>query len=255
MPVLTLNDSIAVEAVDLTKRYRLGNLSSLSRTLAKLAKRPSRLANADFEALSGVNFTVNRGETIGIVGTNGSGKSTFLQILSGTTLPTGGQLRVRGSVLPLLAVGLGFHPDLTGRENVVLFGASVGVAIKTIRERMDAVIDFAGVRTHIDTPVKRYSSGMVSRLSVAVAVQFPADIYVFDEVLAVVDAEFRDRCFAEIKTMHQQGRTVFFVSHHAEQVAELCDRVIWLERGRVKQIGLPAEVLEAYHEAHHVSQV
>jgi len=198
-----------------------------------------------------VNFEVYRGETVGLVGTNGSGKSTLLQILAGTTLPTGGELVVRGSVLPLLAVGLAFHPDLTGRENVMLFGVSTGIPLKIIRERMDDVVDFAGVGQHIDTPVKRFSSGMMSRLSVAIAVQFPADIYIFDEVLAVVDAEFQDRCLEVIKGMHAAGRTVFFVSHNRSQVEAVCNRVMWLDRGEIRDFAGTTRVLDAYDAEHH----
>lgn len=159
---------------------------------------------------------------------------------------------VRGRVLPLLAVGLAFHPELTGRENVVLFATSVGIPPQTAREQMDQVIDFSGVGAHIDTPVKRYSSGMVSRLSVAVAFQFPADIYVFDEVLAVVDAEFQERCIEQIQRLDEEGRTIFFVSHHAAQVTAVCDRVLWLEKGLVRAFGPAAETLAAYEDAHHV---
>ncbi len=144
------------------------------------------------EALLDVDFTVWRGEAVAIVGTNGSGKSTLLQLLAGTTLPTRGIMRVHGRVLPLLAVGLGFHPELTGRENVTLFASSLGIPRRTIESRMEDVTAFAELERHMDTPVKRFSSGMMSRLSFAIAVQFPADIYVFDEVLAVVDGEFQD---------------------------------------------------------------
>jgi ABC-2 type transport system ATP-binding protein/lipopolysaccharide transport system ATP-binding protein len=183
---------------------------------------------------------------MGLVGTNGSGKSTLLQILAGTTLPTTGVMRVSGRVLPLLAVGLGFHPDLTGRENVTLFASSLGIPRGTIAASMDAVTAFAELGRHMDTPIKRFSSGMTSRLSFSIAVQFPADIYVFDEVLAVVDGEFRDRCLQEIKHLHAKGRTVFFVSHSLSQVLEVCERVMWFERGTIKQIGPTDVLLPAY---------
>ncbi|MGI8863619.1 MAG: ABC transporter ATP-binding protein [Solirubrobacteraceae bacterium] len=202
------------------------------------------------EALSGVDFVINRGEAMGIVGTNGSGKSTLLQILAGTTLPTEGAMHVFGRVLPLLAVGHGFHPELTGRENVTLFASSLGIPSNTISERMDAVTEFAELERHMDTPVKRFSSGMVSRLCFSIAVQFPADIYVFDEVLAVVDAEFQERCIAEIKRLHQAGRTVIFVSHSEAQVLAVCQRVMWLERGIVREIGPASSVLRDYEREH-----
>jgi ABC-type polysaccharide/polyol phosphate transport system ATPase subunit len=155
-------------------------------------------------------------------------------------------------VLPLLAVGTGFHPDLTGRENVTLFACSLGLPIDAIRSRMDAVAEFAEIERFMDTPVKRFSSGMLSRLSFAIAMQFPADIYVFDEVLAVVDGEFQHRCLQAIKQLHAEGRTVLFVSHSLDQVADVCQRVLWLDRGRVHEFGAAAQVLDAYaHSAAH----
>jgi homopolymeric O-antigen transport system ATP-binding protein len=184
------------------------------------------------------------------VGANGSGKSTLLQILSGTTLPTGGEMRVWGRVVPLLAVGLGFHPELTGHENVTLFATSLGIPRDAIEHRMDAVTEFAELERHMDTPVKRFSNGMISRLSFAIAMQLPADIYVFDEVLAVVDAEFQARCLAEIRGLHAAGRTVIFVSHDRDQVAEVCERVLWLEHGRLRDSGPPEAILDSYE---HVS--
>jgi lipopolysaccharide transport system ATP-binding protein len=240
--------TVAVSAVGLGKHYRLGQLRSLKQTARRLARRPDA-AGPGIEALDDVTFTVARGEAMGVVGTNGSGKSTVVQILAGTTLPTAGMMRVHGRVLPLLAVGLGFHPDLTGRENVTLFGSSLGIPRRTIAARMDAVTAFAELERHMDTPVKRFSSGMMARLSFSIAVQFPADIYIFDEVLAVVDGEFRDRCLREIKKLHAYGRTVFFVSHSLTQVAEVCDRVMWFDRGILRQTGPTAELLPAYERS------
>ena len=239
---------VAVRAEGLRKGYRLGEHRSLQQTVASLLRR--RAAPTGFEALAGVDLTCHRGEAIGIVGINGSGKSTLLQILAGTTLPTSGEMRVFGRVLPLLAVGQGFHPELTGRENVTLFASSLGFRPQMIAERMDAVTDFAELERHIDTPTKRFSSGMISRLSFAVGITFPADIYVFDEVLAVVDGEFQARCLGEIKGLHAAGRTVIFVSHNRTQVTNVCDRVVWLEAGAVRDHGPTADVLEAYEREH-----
>jgi homopolymeric O-antigen transport system ATP-binding protein len=238
----------AVTAVDLHKDYQLGAHRSLSRTMQWLTRRS--IAKNDFSALNGVDFTCLRGEALGVVGMNGSGKSTLLQILAGTTLPTRGEMRVLGRVIPLLSVGQCFHGDLTGRENVTLFASTLRIPRRTIEQRMDAVTAFAELDQHMDTPVKRFSSGMVSRLSFAVAMQFPADVYVFDEVLAVVDGEFQARCLSAIKELRDGGSTVFFVSHNASQVAEICDRVMWLERGRTQDIGATADVLAAYQRLH-----
>jgi ABC-type polysaccharide/polyol phosphate transport system ATPase subunit len=236
---------VAIAARSLGKHYSLGELQSLRQTLKKVVGHRGWL-RPDLAALEGVDFTVYRGDAVGLVGMNGSGKSTLLQILAGTTVPTGGEMEVHGRVLPLLAVGTGFHPDLTGRENVTLFASSLGVPRDAIAERMDAVGDFAEIERHMDTPVKRFSSGMLARLSFAIAMQFPADIYVFDEVLAVVDGEFQHRCLTEIKNLHAQGRTVLFVSHSLHQVADVSEKVIWLDRGRIHSIGPADEVLTAY---------
>jgi ABC-type polysaccharide/polyol phosphate transport system ATPase subunit len=236
----------AIEADGLSKHYRLGEHRSLQQTVRRLTGRSDSSEGPQLDALSGVDLRVDQGEAVGIVGGNGSGKSTILQLISGITIPTDGWLVVRGRVLPLLAVGTGFHPELTGQENVNLFGASIGVPAKVIRESLDRVAAFADLELHMDTPVKRYSSGMLSRLSFATAVIFPADIYLFDEVLAVVDAEFQRRCLGEIRELSKAGRTVIFVSHDLEQVARICDRVLWLESGRVRQIGPTSTVLDSY---------
>jgi ABC-type polysaccharide/polyol phosphate transport system ATPase subunit len=239
---------VAVSVQGLRKRYRLGEHRSLQLTARRLTRR--RVAVPTLEALAGVDFTCLRGEALGLVGINGSGKSTLLQILAGTTLPTSGEMRVWGRVLPLLAVGQGFHPELTGRENVTLFASSLKIPRPTIDDRMDAVTTFAELERHIDTPVKRFSSGMISRLSFSICMMFPADIYVFDEVLAIVDREFQARCIEEIKRLHRSGRTVIFVSHSRDQVAEVCESVMWLERGVVRDHGPTSEVLGEYEREH-----
>ncbi|OAI38758.1 hypothetical protein AYO39_00845 [Actinobacteria bacterium SCGC AG-212-D09] len=233
-------------AHDLGKTYRLGELVRLERSLRRLLGKTGALES--FEALEEVNFATRPGECFGIVGTNGSGKSTVMQILAGITAPTEGTMTVRGTVLPLLAVGAGFQGDLTGRENSFLYGTILGLHRKVIERRLDAIAEFAELERHFDTPVKRYSSGMASRLCFAIAMLFPADIYCFDEVLAVVDGEFRERCLNEIRSLVARGSTVFFVSHDLNQMTALCDRVMWLDRGRVQEIGTGTDVVERYAE-------
>ena len=198
------------------------------------------------QALAGVDLSVHRGEMLGIVGGNGSGKTTLLQLIAGITTPTGGTLDVYGRVLPLLAVGTGFHPELTGEENIELFGTILGVRRQEARAAVESIAEFGGVSRHIGTPLKRYSDGMSARLSFAVAMGFPADIYLFDEVLSVVDQEFRQRCIEAIRDLRRQGRTVVFVSHQAEQIRAMCDRVAWLERGRVREVGPTDAVMDRY---------
>jgi ABC-type polysaccharide/polyol phosphate transport system, ATPase component len=238
-------ESMAVIAENVHKTYRLGQYTGLRAAVQRHSGAVAQSAQS-IDALAGVSFSIRRGECFGIVGGNGSGKSTLLQILAQITLPTRGGMTVRGRVLPLLAVGSGFHPELTGRENAVLFGTILGVPGDVIKERLPEVVKFADLERHIDTPNKRYSDGMQARLSFALAVLFPADIYVFDEVLAVVDDEFRARCLDEINRLIDGGRTVIFVSHDLQLVQGLCSRVLWLQNGRVRALGPSADVLAAY---------
>jgi ABC-type polysaccharide/polyol phosphate transport system ATPase subunit len=238
----------AVEVSELGKTYRVGELLRLERTLATVIGR--RAQREQLEALKGVSFTVHTNECFGIVGTNGSGKSTILQILAGVTRPSAGEMVVHGSVLPMLAVGAGFHPELTGRENSFLFGTILGLSREVVQSRLAEIAAFAELEQQFDTPMKRYSSGMQSRLCFAIAMLFPADIYCFDEVLAVVDGEFRDRCLQHIRTLVARGSSVLFISHDLDQVAAVCDRVLWLERGEVRAVGPPDAVLSRYATAH-----
>jgi ABC-type polysaccharide/polyol phosphate transport system ATPase subunit len=234
----------AVIATDLSKTYQLGELLRLETTLRALLRRSSD--RPTFEALRGVTFEAVQGECFGIVGTNGSGKSTVLQVVAGITCPTSGSMAVRGTVLPLLAVGAGFHLELTGRENSFLYGTILGLERRVIETRLDDIAMFAELERHFDTPLKRYSHGMQSRLCFAIAMLFPASIYCFDEVLAVVDGEFKDRCLGELSALAGAGSTVFFVSHDLELVAGLCDRVMWLQDGEIREIGDAVAVVERY---------
>lgn len=236
----------SVVADNLAKTYRLGESLRLEATLRALLRRPS--GRAAFEALRGVSFETYPGECFGIVGSNGSGKSTVLQILAGITLPSAGSMSVRGTVLPLLAVGAGFQIELTGRENSFLYGTILGLNRRVIERKLDDIAGFAELERHFDTPLKRYSQGMQSRLCFAIAMLFPASIYCFDEVLAIVDGEFRDRCLNEVRTLVDSGATVFFISHDLHQVAGLCDRVMWLDAGEVREIGNTHDVVQRYAE-------
>jgi len=236
---------VAVRASGLGKTYRLGERLRLGGAFTKRLRREP-VHKRTIDALDEVTFDVMQGECIGIVGANGSGKSTFLQILSRTVVPTRGSLTVRGRVLPMLSIGAGFHLELTGRENVVLQGAILGVPRRTVLARMDDIMEFAELKRHADTPLKRYSVGMQSRLSFAIGMRFPADIYIFDEVLAVIDGAFRDRCLAEIERIVGSGPTILFVSHDLGQVARLCERTLWLEHGRLRALGHTEKLLERY---------
>jgi len=257
-----MSSDAAVAVEHIGKRYRIGTTTGTGRYsyrslredvtvgLRSLGRRGQKDDDRTIWALRDVSFEIEPGERVGIIGRNGAGKSTLLKLLSRITQPTEGQGHIRGRVGSLLEVGTGFHPELTGTENVTLFASSLRIPRDIIRERMDAVTAFAELDQHMDTPIKRFSSGMISRLSFAIAMQFPADIYVFDEVLAVVDGEFQARCLAAIKKLRDAGSTIFFVSHNLDQVAEVCDRVMWLERGSVREIGPTAAVLDAYRHVH-----
>jgi lipopolysaccharide transport system ATP-binding protein len=199
-----------------------------------------------FWSLRGVSFDVQRGESLGIIGRNGAGKSTMLKLLSRITLPTEGRISMRGKVSSLLEVGTGFHTELTGMENIYLNGAILGMRRWEIDRKLDDIIAFSGIEHHIDTPLKRYSSGMKVRLGFAVAAHLDPDIMIVDEVLAVGDAEFQARCLGSMRDAGRSGRTVLFVSHDMGSVEGLCQRVIWMDKGRVLRDGPTLEVVQAY---------
>jgi lipopolysaccharide transport system ATP-binding protein len=242
-----MSETPAIECVDLTKVYRLGEWLSLQQTLARVTPWRSS-AIEDFRALDELNFSVPQGSFFGIIGPNGSGKSTLTQVIAGITTPTGGEARVRGRLLPLLEVGAGFHEELTGRENVFLLGAILGLRNDEIEAAIPRIVDFAGVTRHFDSPMKRYSSGMRARLSFAAAICFPADTYVFDEVLAVVDDDFRLRCVQTLYDLNRQGKTILFMSHDLDLVVEICSTGLWLQEGRVRHVGDIDDVAQAYRQ-------
>lgn len=209
--------------------------------------RGSKTSNQEsFHALTDVNFDVQQGERIGIIGRNGAGKSTLLKILSQITPPTSGTVKLRGRVASLLEVGTGFHPELTGRENIFLNGAILGMKQSEIRKKIDEIVAFAEIEKFLDTPVKRYSSGMYVRLAFAVAAQLDPEILIVDEVLAVGDAQFQKKCLGKMKEVSEEGRTILFVSHNMAAIHELCSRAILLDKGRVVQEGPTAQVINAY---------
>jgi len=204
------------------------------------------LSDDEMWALRGVSFEVKQGEILGIIGRNGAGKSTLLKILSRVTAPTSGEARVKGRIASLLEVGTGFHPELTGRENVFLNGAILGMTKDEIRKKFDEIVDFAGVERYMDTPVKRYSSGMYVRLAFAVAAHLETEILICDEVLAVGDAEFQKKCVGKMQDVSKRGRTILFVSHNMAAVTKLCSQCAFLDGGRLKLIGPTDEIIPHY---------
>ncbi len=247
----------------LTKQYDLGVIGTgtisrdLNRWWARVRKQPdpyTRIGQKDaFErigetilALDDVSFTVQQGEALGIIGRNGAGKSTLLKILSRVTAPTSGVVKVKGRIGSLLEVGTGFHPELTGRENVYLNGAILGMKKEEVTRKFDEIVDFSGVEKFIDTPVKRYSSGMYVRLAFAVAAHLDPEILIVDEVLAVGDAEFQKKCLGKMGDVATEGRTVLFVSHNMAAVEQLCQNGILLQDGRVTKASTIENVVNEY---------
>jgi lipopolysaccharide transport system ATP-binding protein len=244
----------AITTEGLSKRYRIGELQSAYGTLrdsltgaARRAFRRDRHGHyEEIWALRDISFEVPQGQVLGFVGRNGAGKSTLLKILTRITTPTEGRATIRGHVGSLLEVGTGFHPELTGRENVFLNGSVLGMKRREIATKFSEIVEFAGVEQFIDTPVKRYSSGMSVRLAFAVAAHLEPEILLVDEVLAVGDAEFQRRCLGRMEDLSESGRTVIFVSHQMQAVSQLCDRAMQLEKGRIVDEGPAGEVVARY---------
>jgi ABC-type polysaccharide/polyol phosphate transport system ATPase subunit len=243
----------AIEVEHLSKCYRLGEdqfgatlREAVVRAARHLGRPGKRRRRDEIWSLRDVNLQVAEGEALGVIGRNGAGKSTLLKILSRITEPTSGVARMQGRVAALLEVGTGFHPELTGRENVYLNAAILGMGRRAVDRRFDDIVAFAGMERFIDTPIKRYSSGMYLRLAFSVAAHLEPDILAVDEVLAVGDAEFQAKCVGRMASAEQEGRTVVFVSHNLDAIARLCPRAVWLEEGSVRAMGPTAEVLDAY---------
>jgi lipopolysaccharide transport system ATP-binding protein len=249
--------AVAISAEALSKQYRIGQYRAAYGTLrdsVTLGLKRLRSTGHIHEpaetiwALKDVSFEANEGEVIGIIGPNGAGKSTLLKILTRITSPTNGRAEIRGRVGSLLEVGTGFHPELTGRENIYLNGSILGMNRKEITKNFDAIVDFSGIGKFIDTPVKRYSSGMYVRLAFSVAAHFEPEVLIVDEVLAVGDADFQRRSLGRMESIGGSGRTVLFVSHNLQGILQLCDRAILLQKGEVAMDGPTADVVGLYEQ-------
>lgn len=258
---------LAIKAENISKQYRLGEVGTgtLSHDLnrfwykvrgkedpyLKIGEANDRSAKGDSDyvwSLRDVNFEIEQGDAVGIIGRNGAGKSTLLKLLSKVTKPTTGNFKVNGRIASLLEVGTGFNPEMTGRENIYLNGAILGMRRHEIKRKFDEIVDFSGVERYIDTPVKRYSSGMYVRLAFAVAAHLESEILIVDEVLAVGDAEFQKKCLGKMGDVSKgEGRTVLFVSHNMAAVRSLCNKGILLEKGMIRFDGLVNELLDIYN--------
>ncbi len=238
----------AISASHVSKNYRLwGRKSQFATLKSALLKRDLKLApEATVPALRDVSFAIHKGEAFGIIGRNGSGKSTLLKIISGILKPTSGSIAVNGRIAALIELGAGFHPEITGRENIYINGIMLGLTKREIESRFDSIVDFSGIRSFIDQPVKTYSSGMYVRLGFAVAVHVDPDVLLIDEVLSVGDEEFSQKCVAKIQEMKFRGVTLVFVTHQLDQVRNLCDRALWLDKGEGRIIGDPVRVVDDY---------
>jgi ABC-type polysaccharide/polyol phosphate transport system ATPase subunit len=239
----------AIEVENLSKRYRLGqNLGGYTTLRETLAARRRRDAGDDayLWALRDVSFSVPKDQALGLIGPNGAGKTTLLKVLARITQPTSGVSRTRGRAGALLDVGTGFHPELTGRENIYLNAAILGMSRRDVDRRFDEIVDFAGLERFLDTPIKRYSWGMYLRLAFAVAAHVEPDIVIVDEVLAIGDARFRAKCLEKMSEFGQEGRTVVFVSHDLGSITQLCRRTIWLDHGQIQADGPSEEVVQRY---------
>jgi lipopolysaccharide transport system ATP-binding protein len=252
-----------IEIKGISKKYNIthqrGGYIALRDVLTTILKSPLRFlkqkakniagvgTKEDFWALKDVSVSINQGEVVGIIGSNGAGKSTLLKILTGITPPTEGEIIMHGKVASLLEVGTGFHPELTGRENIFLNGAILGMTKKEIAAKFDEIVAFSGIEKFLDTPVKYYSSGMYVRLAFSVAAHMEPDILLVDEVLAVGDAEFQKKCLGKMEEVtHGKGRTILFVSHNMSAIQQLCQKSIYLKNGRIEMVGNTADVIEKY---------
>jgi lipopolysaccharide transport system ATP-binding protein len=252
--------AIAIDAQGVSKKYRIGEMQAAYGTLREsLSHAGKRMIGREHHtarkqeiwALRDISFQVPEGQVLGVIGRNGAGKSTLLKVLTRITTPTSGRVEIRGRVGSLLEVGTGFHAELTGRENIYLNGAILGMKRREIDQRFDAMVEFSGVEKFIDTPVKRYSSGMYVRLAFSVAAHLEPEIMLVDEVLSVGDAEFQRRCLGRMEELGSAGRTVLFVSHQLSAIAQLCDRALQINGGKIVQDGPPADVIAQYlHQTH-----
>jgi ABC-type polysaccharide/polyol phosphate transport system ATPase subunit len=236
----------AIHLEDVSVRYRAPQERLGSFKEYAIRRLQGQVRFADFYALDGISLEVRQGEILGIVGRNGAGKSTLLKVVSRVLVPSRGRVRLRGRVSPLLELGAGFHPELTGRENVLLNGTLLGHTARGLESRMEEIIDFAELGRFIDAPIRTYSSGMAARLGFAVATAWRPEILLVDEVLAVGDEAFRAKCQTRMRAFRASGTTTLLVSHDSTTILALCENAVWLERGKIRAHGLAAQVVEEY---------
>jgi len=240
------NSPISIRAENLTQRFRVihERPDTVRELFAKFLRKPVNYH--DFEAVSDASFTICKGEMVGLIGRNGSGKSTLLKIVAGVYRPTSGSLRVDGTIAPLIELGAGMHPELTGRENILLNGLLMGYSKKEMAEREQRVIDFADIGDFINAPVKQYSSGMYLRLAFSVATEVDPDVLILDEILAVGDFAFQQKCYERMRGFQAAGKTILMVTHSVDQVVKMCDRGILMDKGKIVYNGDPQHAVDLY---------
>jgi ABC-2 type transport system ATP-binding protein len=235
----------AIQLTNISKNFSIP--TEIRNTLVEHLSHPFQNTKLKkFEALKNINLTISKGEFIGIIGSNGSGKSTLLKIIAGIYLPTTGKVDVSGSMIPFLELGVGFNPELSGRENIFLNGIILGMSKKFITEHFAEIVEFSGIGEFLDLPLKNYSSGMKVRLAFSIAIMADADIYLLDEVLAVGDAAFQEKCFNIFKNYKQRGKTIVLVTHSSQNITMFCDRAVLIQSGEIIKEGKPNDVLNAY---------
>ena len=239
-----MSDVIKAEAINFSYRVLTNHQSSLKTLFKDFVNRKVRVEN--YQALKDLNFSVTKGETVAIIGKNGAGKSTLLKLLAQVVPPTSGELKVIGSVAPMIELGAGFNPELTGRENIIFYSALLSRDVKEVKARVEEIADWAGVTDHMDHQLRTFSSGMIARLAFSTATDQVPDLLLIDEVLSVGDGEFALKSKKRMQEIITSGTTVILVSHDLVTVAQLANRVIWLEKGVIKMVGNPSEVIAAY---------
>ena len=244
-----MDNETMIEVSDVTMRFHMNLDKILSLKEFVTRKLSRKLAYQDFTALEHVSFTVGRGETFGLIGRNGAGKSTMLKVISGIMKPTEGSVVSRGNIVPMLELGSGFDMDLTGRENIFLNGAILGYSEEYLKAKYEEIVAFSELEQFIESPIRNYSSGMLARLAFSVASVVQPEILVVDEILSVGDAAFQEKSREKMLELMSGGTTVLFVSHSIGQIREMCSRVVWLEHGRIKKIGDPREICDEYERS------
>ena len=238
-----------IEVKNVKMKFKMSDepLNSIKEIFTKAVT--GKLKFNEFLALDDVSFNVEKGETLGLIGSNGAGKSTTLKVISGILKPTEGSVKLRGNVVPMLELGAGFDLELTGRENIYLNGAILGYTKEYLESKFDEIVEFAEIREFIDMPIRNYSSGMMARLAFSIASVVQPEILIVDEILAVGDVKFQKKSYKRMQELMSGGATVLFVSHDLDKIEEMCDHVIWLEKGKVKQYGTSKTVCNAYRKA------